>query len=124
MRQREVVWGEWNRNHITKHSGSVTLAEVIIADEAAVWMQQNRYTAVGVAKAVRGCLATPLGRIRRKQRCLRRQTALAMPSASLRFVFLAAIRCFRRILGRELLDSLFAVNGPWWSISMLSVCTR
>ena len=55
---------------------------------------------------LRGCLAIPLGRIQRKQRCLRRQTALAMPPASLRSVFLAAIRCFRRILGRELLDSL------------------
>ncbi len=32
MRIAEVVWGDWNREHITGHGGSVIMAEAVLQD--------------------------------------------------------------------------------------------
>jgi len=49
VRGKAIVWGDWNRTHITGHGGSPAMAEAIIADPDAVWEVQDEHTAKGFA---------------------------------------------------------------------------
>jgi hypothetical protein len=52
MQGKLIIWGEWNRSHITGHGGSCVLAESIITDDATTWELQDNHTAKGFAVVI------------------------------------------------------------------------
>lgn len=48
MRSREIIWGDWNAAHITKHGGTVEMAEALIADPATRWAPHAAIYAKGL----------------------------------------------------------------------------
>lgn len=49
VKDKLIVWGDWNRAHITGHGGSVAMAEAIIQGADTRWVPQDERTAKGMA---------------------------------------------------------------------------
>jgi hypothetical protein len=52
MHGKDIIWGDWNRAHITGHGGTQAMAETIIRDPATRWENQDERTAKGFAVVI------------------------------------------------------------------------